>query len=263
MLAGGRPLEGSTHGRLSAQVGWPCRRTAAMAPPELCLYEVCTGKVVALRRATVHRLRPFGWRLAGCNADSSVPDLPLLFRSTPGPTSPARLGAEAEGLVDHAAGAAARPVHLPPSASAIPAQHAAASSSGAKGLRAAGVRASSLAGWGLSRRQAARALKGERGTPAAEQWRHRLARDTAAVAAFCGCVSSAGPRKEALAAAVIDQAELPAGRHRPCRDCRFFGDGRGIAGQPFVADAAIASLSYVLSQPVNGFTTYGPVSPND
>jgi WD40 repeat protein len=57
---------------------------------QLCLYEVCTGKIVYRFKEGYSSIAfaPSGWRLAtGCNADSSVLiwDLPLLFRSQPPP----------------------------------------------------------------------------------------------------------------------------------------------------------------------------------
>jgi hypothetical protein len=57
---------------------------------KLCLYEVCTGKIVHRFEEDYSAIAfaPSGWRLAtGCNADSSVLiwDLPLLFRSQPSP----------------------------------------------------------------------------------------------------------------------------------------------------------------------------------
>jgi WD40 repeat protein len=57
---------------------------------QLCLYEVCTGKIVYRLKGSYSSIAftPSGWRLAtSCNADSSVLiwDLPFLFRSQPPP----------------------------------------------------------------------------------------------------------------------------------------------------------------------------------
>jgi WD40 repeat protein len=58
---------------------------------QLCLYEVCTGKIVYRFKGAYSSIAfaPSGWRLAsGCHADASVLiwDLPLLFRSQPPPS---------------------------------------------------------------------------------------------------------------------------------------------------------------------------------
>jgi WD40 repeat protein len=80
-VAGSGAVAVSPDGRLMAWFGpdW-----------HLCLYEVCTGKIVHRFKKGYSSIAfaPSGWRLAtGCHADASVLiwDLPLLFRSQPPP----------------------------------------------------------------------------------------------------------------------------------------------------------------------------------